>query len=99
MIYSICATLLLIGVLGLLAQTLLDGAHIGHSHARHAHIGHSRGPSVLWKLLSPLLATQLAAQLVSGQPRLDNPAELSNAKSNGIEPTAADTAALAVKRR
>lgn len=65
MIYPLCSTLLLIGVLGLLAQTLLGGAHIGHSHGGHSHGGHRGGPrlagqshhrglSLLWSLLSPL---------------------------------------------
>jgi len=43
MIYTICSTLLLIGVLGLVAQTLLGGAHIGHAHGGHAHGGHAHG--------------------------------------------------------
>ena len=45
MIYLICSTLLLIGILGLLAQMLLGGAHIGHlghhAGAGHAHGGHA----------------------------------------------------------
>ncbi len=45
MIYLICSTLLLIGILGLLAQVLLGGAHIGHlghhGGAGHAHGGHA----------------------------------------------------------
>lgn len=48
MIYLICSTLLLIGILGLLAQMLLGGAHIGHmghhggaGHAHGGHAGHS----------------------------------------------------------
>jgi len=47
MIYLICSTLLLIGILGLLAQMLLGGAHIGHlghhAHGGHAHGGHAHG--------------------------------------------------------
>ena len=65
MIYSICSMLLLIGALGLLAQTLLGGAHISHAHAHpigHSHANGShhtnatqtRGPSQWWTLLSPL---------------------------------------------
>jgi len=42
MIYLICSTLLLIGVLGLLAQMLLGGAHTGHLGS-HAHAGHTHG--------------------------------------------------------
>jgi len=58
MIYLICSMLLLIGVLGLLAQVLLGGAHAGHmghgGHGGHAHggsaghghhAGQHRGPS------------------------------------------------------
>ena len=44
MIYLICSTLLLIGVLGLLAQMLLGGAHIGHM-GHHAGRGHGHGGS------------------------------------------------------
>jgi len=33
-------TLLLIGIFGLLAQTLLGGAHSGHGHGGHTHAGH-----------------------------------------------------------
>jgi len=42
MIYLVCSTLLLIGILGLLAQMLLGGAHIGHL-GHHAHVGHAHG--------------------------------------------------------
>ncbi len=63
--YTICSILLLIGVLGLVAQTLLGGAHIGHAHGGHGHGGHTQGQhhsehssgrdfSMLWSLLSPL---------------------------------------------
>jgi len=48
MIYLVCSTLLLIGILGLLAQMLLGGAHIGHlghhaggGHGHGGHAGHS----------------------------------------------------------
>jgi len=61
MIYQLCSTLLLIGVLGLLAQALLGGGHAGHAHGGHtAHHGGGvrgggrRGQSLLWSLLSPL---------------------------------------------
>ena len=65
MIYTICSTLLLIGLLGLVAQTLLGGAHGGHAHGGHSHGGrahgqnragqtHGRDFSLLWSLLSPL---------------------------------------------
>ena len=62
MIYQICSTLLMIGVLGLLAQVFLGSAHIGHV-GQHAHAGHTHGgprtegnqaASTLWALLSPL---------------------------------------------
>ena len=56
MIYLVCSTLLMIGVLGLLAQMLLGGAHAGHmghhaaghghgggSHAGHSHAGAQQG--------------------------------------------------------
>ncbi len=42
MIYLVCSTLLLIGILGLLAQMLLGGAHIGHL-GHHAHVGQAHG--------------------------------------------------------
>jgi len=66
MIYSLCSALLLIGVLGLLSQVLLGGAHAGHmghgghagashgGHAGHGHAGSGRASSPLWTLLSPL---------------------------------------------
>ncbi len=58
MITLLCSTLLLIGILGLLAQVVLGGHHAGHlgHHAPsgHAHGGQGRGPSPLWTLLSPL---------------------------------------------
>lgn len=43
MIYHVCSTLLMIGFLGLVAQALLGGAHVGHlgQHAGHAHGGHA----------------------------------------------------------
>ena len=63
-------TLLLIGIFGLLAQTLLGGAHSGHGHGGQVHAGHGHGGqthgqqhsehsqgrdfSLLWSLLSPL---------------------------------------------
>ena len=63
MIYQVCSTLLMIGVLGLLAQVLLGGAHVGHL-GQHAHAGArhrgglrsggNRAASTLWALLSPL---------------------------------------------
>lgn len=68
MIYLICSTLLLIGVLGLVAQTLLGISHnghegqAGHTHGEDAghtsggqhHEGQRHGASFLWALLSPL---------------------------------------------
>ena len=66
MIYSLCSALLLIGVLGLLAQVLLGVAHVGHmghgghagashgGHAGHGHASSGRASSPLWTLLSPL---------------------------------------------
>ena len=43
MIYHVCSTLLMIGVLGLVAQVLLGVAHVGHlgQHGGHGHDGHT----------------------------------------------------------
>ena len=42
MITLICSTLLLIGILGLLAQVVLGGHHAGHM-GHHASVGHAHG--------------------------------------------------------
>lgn len=42
LIYQICSALLMIGLLGLLAQMLLGVTHIGHL-GQHTHVGHAQG--------------------------------------------------------
>ena len=49
--------------------------------------------------ITGVIQTLLATQLVSGQLRLDNNGEMLPAKSNGVEPAAADAATVAMKRR
>ncbi len=44
MLYLVCSALMLIGFLGLLAQTLLGIGHGGHAHMGHTHGAHGHGP-------------------------------------------------------